>query len=90
MFRAKDLAGCVASVVGYFAVLVQDVEVGFYCVLEDVSGHEELDEGFLEDESACGAPAVRGVRGGKTVDGGLGGDGPVAFFGGQAGEFGGD
>ena len=45
-----------------------------------MSGHEELDEGFLEDETAGGAPAVDGVCGGEAVDGGLGRDGPVGFF----------
>ena len=58
--------------------------------MEVGGGDEEFDKGFLEDETARGSPAVDGVGRGERVDGGLGGDGPVAFFGGEAGELGGD
>ena len=53
-------------------------------------GDEEFDKSFLEDEAAGRTPAVDRVGRGEGVNGGLGGDGPVAFFGGEAGELGGD
>ena len=53
-------------------------------------GNEELDESLLEDEAAGRTPAMDGIGRGEPVNGGLGGDGPVAFFGGEAGELRGD
>lgn len=54
-------------------------KVGLEAV-EVSEGEEKFDKGFLEDEAAGGAPAVDVVRGGKAVDGGLGGNGPVGFI----------
>ena len=55
--------------------------------MEGSNGDKEFYKGFLENEAARWAPAVGWVSGGEAVDGGLGGDGPVAFGFGQGSEF---
>jgi len=89
-FAGDEGAVAFAGVVAHLAFFVQGVEVRSESFCKRGGGDEEFDKGFLEDEAAWWAPAVDGVGGGEAVDGGLGGDGPVAFLLRQGCEFGSD
>lgn len=80
----------IPGVEAYLAFFAKAIKVCSECGVEGGSRDEELDEGFLEDKTARWAPAMDGVSRWQTIDGGLGGDGPVALCPGQLGEFGGD
>ena len=69
----------ITRVVAYLTFLLEVIKVWLEFRGKGRSGDKEFDKGFLEDEAAWWAPAMDGVGRGQTINGGLGGDRPIAL-----------
>ena len=85
-FAAPEGPRRITGVVAYLTFLSKRIKMWPKCAREVGSGDKKLDKGFLEDEAAGRTPAMDGMGRRKTIDSGLGSNGPVALAQDQFGE----